>query len=294
VLFRNLPASTGHLILIVSSMSSSFFQPVWDRLLQEWVYSERALFIAGTWLILEATFWGFNLFYYLCYRYGWLSQYKILPGKYPDRSLVLDCLRQLSFNHFIIRPISLYFLYDLFIRVGMKVDAPLPPLHVALGEMLAFILIADTGFYWSHRLLHHGAIYKYVHKQHHQFKVSIGLAAEYAHPIEQIISNQLPTIAGPLLLGSHMAVLWLWLWLRVIETVDAHSGFDFPFTARKLLPGIVDGSERHDFHHSHNVGNYGAFLTLWDRLMGTDKAYHEFIAKKAAGKTTDPPPEKED
>ena len=42
---------------------------------------------------------------------------------------------------------------------------------------------------WAHRALHLPAIYGYVHKVHHQYKTSIGIASEYAHPVEFIFSN---------------------------------------------------------------------------------------------------------
>ncbi len=42
------------------------------------------------------------------------------------------------------------------------------------------------------------------------------------------------------------------------------------------LPGGVF----HEFHHSHNAGNYGQFFTLWDWLFGTDKAFNEYVSRK--------------
>jgi methylsterol monooxygenase len=32
--------------------------------------------------------------------------------------------------------------------------------------------------------MHHGALYRRIHKQHHEFKAPFALAALYAHPIE--------------------------------------------------------------------------------------------------------------
>lgn len=32
---------------------------------------------------------------------------------------------------------------------------------------------------------------------------------------------------------------------------------------------------RHDYHHSHNVGAYGAVTRFWDAWIGTDGHYHE-------------------
>jgi sterol desaturase/sphingolipid hydroxylase (fatty acid hydroxylase superfamily) len=127
--------------------------------------------------------------------------------------------------------------------------------------------------------LHHKSIYKYIHKKHHTFKESIGIASEYAHPVEDVLANTIPTIGGCLVMGSHVAVLWIWLAIRVAETVDAHSGYRFPLSPFAML-GFQGGAERHDFHHSHNVGCYGSFTVFWDQVMGTDAAFLEYKKKQ--------------
>jgi len=78
-----------------------------------------------------------------------------------------------------------------------------------------------------------------------------------------------------------MFVVWFWLFIRLTETYDAHSGYDFPWQPWKLLP-FQGGADRHDFHHSHNVGNYGAFFTFWDWIGGTDLAYRKWKQEQAA------------
>ena len=52
----------------------------------------------------------------------------------------------------------------------------------------------DFFFYWSHRAFHITAVYPYVHKKHHTYTGSIGIAAEFAHPAETLISNTFPTV----------------------------------------------------------------------------------------------------
>ena len=52
-----------------------------------------------------------------------------------------------------------------------------------------------------------------------------------------------------------------------------------PLSPWNLLPGM-DCAAAHDFHHSHNVGNFGGFFTFWDRVCGTDAAYRRFLEKK--------------
>lgn len=203
---------------------------------------------------------------------------RIQGGKLPGYALVKECLAGNAISHFIVTPIMLYFSYDMFVYFGMKVNAPIPSIWIFLRDFFVCIWANDTLFYWIHRGLHHGSIYKHIHKKHHDFKTSIGIAAEYAHPIEDAFANTLPTIAGNLIMGSHVVVFWAWLCLRIIETVDAHSGYNFSFSPFTLIP-FINGADRHDFHHSHNVGSYGSFFCFWDWIMGTDKPYNEY--KKA-------------
>lgn len=46
-----------------------------------------------------------------------------------------------------------------------------------------FMFVEDFLFYWIHRLLHTKHIYPYIHKMHHAHGTTVGIAAEYAHPV---------------------------------------------------------------------------------------------------------------
>jgi sterol desaturase/sphingolipid hydroxylase (fatty acid hydroxylase superfamily) len=35
----------------------------------------------------------------------------------------------------------------------------------------------------------------------------------------------------------------------------------------------------HDFHHTHNVGNYSSFFQIWDTIFGTNKSYFKYLEK---------------
>jgi sterol desaturase/sphingolipid hydroxylase (fatty acid hydroxylase superfamily) len=122
-------------------------------------------------------------------------------------------------------------------------------------------------------------VYKFVHKKHHRFNYSIGIAAEYAHPIEDILCNIIPTFAGCLLMGSHVITLWPWFGLRLLETIETHSGYNFNCSPTKFLP-FLNGAIRHDFHHSHNTGSFGAMTPFWDYVMGTDRNFKEYMEER--------------
>lgn len=108
--------------------------------------------------------------------------------------------------------------------------------------ILAVILFLffDRQYFVFLRLLHHPRLYKYIHKRHHEWTSPIAITAVYCHPVEHIFSNLLPPLLGPLILGSHTATSWLWFAIAILSTLNAHSGFHFPF---------FPSPEAHDFHH---------------------------------------------
>jgi len=128
------------------------------------------------------------------------------------------------------------------------------------------------------------------HKKHHTFRAPIALAATYAHPLETILNNALPLIAGPLLCRSHVVTYWLWLVVAIVGTMHHHSGYRYvqhePETAVAIHlshsrdigsfpwdPAFDHNPDFHDYHHEIFNCNYG-LLGWLDRLHGT------YVSKK--------------
>lgn len=240
----------------------------------------RLIFVLGTSLANFLTYWIFNAILYIFYRFNLFPEYRINNGEMPPQSLIDECLKLLFIKHLFLYPAVLYFAYPLFEHAGVSIDAPLPTLTHFGRDILINIFINDTLFYWAHRILHHPSIYQYIHKQHHRFNYTIGIAASYAHPVEDIIANLIPTIGGSLFLKSHVVVMWSWIILRLLETIDVHSGYSFPLSPFHLLP-LQGGADFHDFHHHINKGCYGSFTVVWDWLCGTDRDFVEFRSKRS-------------
>ncbi len=58
-----------------------------------------------------------------------------------------------------------------------------------------------------------------IHKQHHRFRFTHVLASEFAHPLEDA-NNIVCTILGPLLLGSHMSLVFLYGAIKLAQARD--------------------------------------------------------------------------
>jgi len=112
--------------------------------------------------------------------------------------------------------------------------------------------------------MHLPQYYASYHKQHHEFTAPVGVACIYAHPVEHVLCNLSPIVAGPLFMNSHLFSYWAWLTFAVFSTIVSHSGYHFPF-----LPS----SERHDFHHLKFNVNYGP-TGLLDWLCKTDTTFN--------------------
>ena len=68
-----------------------------------------------------------------------------------------------------------------------------PSYFEIMGQILFMMIMEDSSFYWGHRLLHTPFFYKRIHKIHHEFNNTISIAAVYAHPLEYLLGNSVPT-----------------------------------------------------------------------------------------------------
>ena len=139
----------------------------------------------------------------------------------------------------------------------------------------------------AHQALHTGVLYKHIHKIHHKYSAPFGLAAEYAHPAEVFILGA-GTICGPLLYcyftqNLHIFTVYLWIVLRLFQAVDAHSGYDFPWSLHNIVP-FWSGAEHHDFHHMAFTNNFSTSFRWWDYMLGTDDKYRAYRARVKAMK----------
>ncbi len=151
-------------------------------------------------------------------------------------------------------------------------------------SVVAMIVLHDTYFYWTHRLMHHKKLYKYVHLVHHQSTNPTPLASFAFHPIEAVIEiGILPVVA--MIMPVHPIAILLWILFMTTMNVLGHCGFEF-YPSGFTKGGFTkwhNTSTHHNMHHRLVQCNYGLYFNIWDRLMQTNhKNYHEEFERTKA------------
>ncbi|KAL0948231.1 hypothetical protein HGRIS_010831 [Hohenbuehelia grisea] len=239
-------------------------------LLHEIVYFGRCI----PWIIIDAI--------------PYFRKWKLQPAKVPTAQEQWECTKQVLFSHFTIELPAIWLFHPLAEAIGMSTyQVPLPSWQTMLPQIAFCFIFEDFFHFVAHQALHTGPLYKHIHKIHHKYSAPFGLAAEYAHPAEVFILGT-GTIAGPLLYcyfmrDLHIFTVYVWITLRLFQAIDAHSGYDFPWSLQHILP-FWSGAEHHDFHHMAFTNNFSTSFRWWDRIFGTDDKYREYRARVAAMK----------
>ncbi|XP_063933963.1 methylsterol monooxygenase 1-like [Zophobas morio] len=262
--------------MLLSARSPSYFEIGWRYMTTN--FTEFQIATWGSLLVHE-------LIYILVCLPGFVSQflpfmkrYKIQANRSETFEAQWKCVKLLLFNHFCIQfPLIMgTYTYTQIFKIPFSYET-MPSWYILLLQCAGCALIEDTWHYFIHKLMHHKSLYKYVHKVHHTFPAPFSLTAEYAHPVETIVLG-IGFFIGLLSFCTHVSLMWAWVALRLIETCDVHSGYDFPYNPLHLIP-YYGGAKFHDFHHMNTIGNYSSTFTWWDKLLGTDKQYENYCKK---------------
>lgn len=229
----------------------------------------------------------YNLWFWFFYHFefDFIERYKTNTDPWPWyqneaewKKLVKKSVALFLFNTNVTLPTVYFILSSAGLLPNFKTSVEdIPDLFTLAATVLFCMFVEDSAFYLSHRLLHHPKLYPYIHKLHHQHNTSIGIAADYSHPIEFAILVML-TGLGPRLLGEnvHLLTVFTWYIVRAAESFDGHCGYEFSWSPYRLIP-FSGSAEYHDFHHSANVGNFGSFFSIWDSFFGTNQAYYKML-----------------
>lgn len=146
-------------------------------------------------------------------------------------------------------------------------------LGVSYGVVL---LLQDTYFYFTHRLLHHPAFFPWCHQGHHRASEPTPWTAFAFDPLEAFV-HALFFVGLVFVIPLHFITLIAVLTTMTVWAVLNHLALErlprsFP---HHWLGKWLIGPAHHARHHRQYTLHYGLYFTFWDKLLGTQDPLYE-------------------
>jgi sterol desaturase/sphingolipid hydroxylase (fatty acid hydroxylase superfamily) len=153
-----------------------------------------------------------------------------------------------------------------------------------VGSVGVMVLLHDTYFYWTHRLMHHRRLFRLVHRTHHLSTSPTPWAAYAFSPAEALVQAGI----GPLIvftIPTHPLAFAAFMGWQVAFNVLGHCGYEvFPRWFPRSGAGVVLNSvTHHALHHEKFNANFGLYFNVWDRLLGTNHPDYQARFEVATG-----------
>ncbi|KAK4450122.1 methylsterol monooxygenase [Podospora aff. communis PSN243] len=221
----------------------------------------------------EIVYFGRSLPWIIIDSIPFFNKYKLQNQKLPTWKEQWDCTVLVLLSHCTVELPQIWLFHPIATYFGMDYGVPFPKLSTMALQIAVFFILEDAWHYWFHRALHYGPLYKNIHKLHHTYSAPFGLAAEYASPIEAMLLGfgivGIPIVWVSVIGELHLLTMFAWIVLRLFQAIDAHSGYDFPWSLRHILP-FWAGADHHDLHHEKFIGNYASSFRWWDFCLDTE------------------------
>jgi sterol desaturase/sphingolipid hydroxylase (fatty acid hydroxylase superfamily) len=166
--------------------------------------------------------------------------------------------------------VTVWSLYEVFL-LWMLAGGRSPTVTLGSDPILFIGIFLVTGiwiafhFYWVHRLLHIGPLYRWVHSLHHR-NVNVGPWSGISmHPVEHILyfSSLLIHLAVP----SHPIHILFHAYMLSLSAIFGHTGFHALIV--KNRERLLVGHFHHQLHHRYFECNYGSVDFPMDKFFGT-------------------------
>ncbi|KAF6823750.1 c-4 methylsterol oxidase [Colletotrichum plurivorum] len=265
----------------------NYFEKLW---VAWYAYMQNDVLATGimTFAMHETIYFGRCLVWAIVDLIPWFQKYKIQQDKAASSKEQWRCFALVLLSHFTVELPEIWLFHPIATYFSMSTSVPFPSAAKILFQVTIFFIIEDAWHYWTHRALHASPfLYRTIHKTHHRYSTPFGLTALYASPFEVMILGA-GTVGAPLVWAAvtkdlHILTMYVWIAARLLQAVDAHSGYDFPWSLHYFLP-VWAGAEHHDVHHERFVGNYASSFRWWDYLMGTESDFMKVKAQKKRSK----------
>lgn len=134
------------------------------------------------------------------------------------------------------------------------------------------LLLLDLWMYWQHRAYHEWTPLWRLHRVHHLDRFLDTTSAVRFHPGEVAASA---LARAPLIIAADIPILTVAVFdtLVTLSALFHHSNVRLPARIEAALRLVIVTPSHHWVHHHtprrDTNANYGALLTLWDRLFGS-------------------------
>lgn len=145
-----------------------------------------------------------------------------------------------------------------------------------LFSIACAIVLHDTWFYWTHRMMHHRKLFRFFHRVHHLSHNPSPWAAYAFDPAEAVVQAVIFPLVVCVIPIHPIAFAIFMLW-QIIHNVIGHTGFEIHprWLIDSWLGKILNTTTNHAMHHEKMRGNYGLYFNVWDRLMKTNHPEYE-------------------
>jgi sterol desaturase/sphingolipid hydroxylase (fatty acid hydroxylase superfamily) len=141
------------------------------------------------------------------------------------------------------------------------------------GTIIISFLVLDFFGGWLSHLTEHKIKFLWrfhvVHHADNNVDVTTGLRH---HPIESVLRGVF-FFMGIFLSGAPMYAVMIFQTILVLSTAFTHANISLPVWLDKAISYIIVSPNMHKVHHHckqpYTDSNYGAILSIWDRLLGT-------------------------
>lgn len=143
-------------------------------------------------------------------------------------------------------------------------------LFFSLSGFFVLLLIDDTWFYWCHRLLHHPAVFRHVHAEHHK-SIDVNPYSSLSFHFLEALLLTLWIIPVAFVFPIYAPALGLVQVWGLLDNLKSHLGYEvYPAGLNRSWLRFLTSSTHHNLHHRRFNGNYGVHFRFWDRLLGTE------------------------
>ncbi|XP_055611271.1 fatty acid hydroxylase domain-containing protein 2-like [Uranotaenia lowii] len=245
-------------------------QDGWNSLLDVIGDDPQFLYVWALPLWNYALYWSIGSLFVLMDVTGkpaFLRKYKTQPGRnepLPTKALS-SVVFSVLFNQFCMGIPAAFIGFRLIDTSSLENIRILPSGFVVLRDLIVCIILIEPVFYYAHRIVHLGPIYRHIHKRHHEWTAPFALEALHCTPPEYVLFNVIVPSVGIVLMKSHVFTAALWYPVMVMNTLRDHCGYHLPF---------FFSPEFHDYHHAKFTECYGIY-GIMDWLHATDRKYRK-------------------